>query len=449
MLRSGLWLIASQLLLFSVIPFLSRLYEPVDYADYATFLAFFVVASSVCSLRLTDVIVVEVEGYLADLIFSIIIISLSFSFLLTVVYCLLVDNAGSIGWGYLYIALNAQVIIQMASLLDVRNERYGRASMWLALSSITGALLQLLLSDFQDGLVYGHIGGVVLISIFAGLSIVRMLSYRSLTAVTTTVIRNHSFVKYLTLYSLIGGLRSRLIYFLLAGNPLLGVLTQSERLINAPAMLLSGVVRPVIYSSFSESTIKTSGEVIIGGLVSLLFVIATPLVIFTQDYSANIIGFILGGAWVEYHQIFWLVGVATIGVLLTNWMDRLFDITRKQKVSFYTELVMLIFYSVIIYLTSRYLPPKFSIYSYLMLNMVASIVWLSIVYYVCGFGVQNLMKRVGFILFFSVFAVSSYLTIKSSVSSTVYIISYIFIYMVSVFFTFKFLSVTAWLKSKL
>lgn len=448
MLRGGGWLFFSQLIVFMSIPFLSRLYSPSDYADYSIFFAFFVICSSICSLRLTDAIVVELEKNLNDLIFSIVIIAFSISFIFSLIF---VYFRNDVGWFYIYISLNSQVFIQIASFMDVRRKRYGRASMWLALSSISTAGMQILASNLspQSGLIYGHVLGVSLVAALACFSNFKLFKYRGLIILKYTILRNESFVKYLTLYSLIGGIRSKIIYLLLAGNPLLGVLNQAERLINAPSILLSGAIRPVIYNSFSKKTIKDNGENVIGGIACLLYALSLPLIIFSQDYSREIVYLILGYEWQEYHQLFWFVGIASIGILLTNWMDRIFDITRKQRVSFFVEIFMIVVYAVAIYISHHIFGPLFAVYSLLILNLMSSLVWLSVVYYICDFSFKSYFKRVMFFLVYGVLVLFSYCLLKNTFQPIIYIIGYASIYSFSVYFVFKITSINKWLKKKL
>ena len=449
MVKSAFWLFLSQLFVLFSIPYLSRNYSVEEFSSFAIFSAFFVISSVICNLRLPDAIVIEVDDQLSSLVMSIYFIAIALGVITSLVYSIFSGVFEVFNFLLLLLAIICITQIQMGNFLDVKYGRYGRASMWLALVNILTVMLQIVFSDFINGLVYGQVAALVLVAFLIFILNVKYLKIININILMGSVRKNKTFAIYLTLYSLLGGVKSKFIYFILGGDNYNGVLSQAERISNAPNTLLSGIIRPILYSSFDPEKIKESGESVLGGLFLLLVMLGAPILIILNVYIENVVLFLLGDQWVEYHKIFFYVIVSSAIMLLTNWMDRVFDLLKKQNVILLIELFFLPLYVVSILYFYKYHGAEMAIISYLSLNALVSITWLFCVYRICDFGLKILSYRLLYVFLYSICLYFCVKFLPIILNGIPLYMSYLFMYSITIVIALRTLKLRFWLRKYL
>ena len=338
MLNSSIFLFVSQLSVLFFIPILSRSYTVKEFAAYASFFSFYIIGSSLSNFRLSDAIVKENKDNHPYLISIILFLSANIALFFGITSALYL---GDIFYGgvFIFVSVFAYSVTRIYYFLDVFFARFARASFWLSSINIFTVLFQYFFSFHENGLQLGLMSALLLTVLLQTNVISLNLKLPALSNFNLLVKRNTGYIKYLTLYSLVGGLRSRMVYFFMDGSIMSGVLNQFEKVSNAPNNLISSIIRPVVFSKLNKEDIFGS-EKIIGGLIFLLASFVIPIIIIVYNNSEIIVNFLLGPQWVLYHNYFSLVVAVYMSYMCFNWLDRLFDVMLKQKYLFYMELAL-------------------------------------------------------------------------------------------------------------
>ncbi len=446
MFRSAIWLILSQIIVLSSIPYLARAYSVEEFSYFAIFSAFFVLSSKVCNLRLPDAIVVEKKENLSKLIISIYFVVILFSLFFSLLYAMFDGIFSFNNYIIIFLATVCITQVQIRNFLDIREKKYGRASMWFALVNILTVAFQILLSTTKTGLIYGQLLAILMVSILTFplcYKYCKKFTYLDLIAIVKL---NRKFAIYLTLYSLVAGLKSKFIYFILANGSYNGVLSQAERISNAPNTLISSVIRPVIYSTFNSETIKKEGEKVLGGLMFLIIISSVPLLYALNYYIEDVVLLVLGEQWLEYHEIFFMAAVSAVIMLLTNWMDKIFDLLHRQQVFLIIELCFLPIYIISIYIAYQVYGDQIAVMTYLVLNSILSITWLFVIYYLCGFGIKMLSYRMFLIVLYAVVFVIVVGALPVIFEEVYLITMFAVLYLLSLVVTYRKLALRYWVK---
>lgn len=382
MFKSGMLLAISQLIVLACVPILSRAYDLNQFADFAVFFTFYTIGSALSNFRLSDALVKEEERFKPFLVSLIVLISIVVSILFSVLY------------GFYKGSLNLEVVILFLAIFlysvtrvfyfsDVSRCFYPRASFWLSSINVLTVLMQIVFSSLEGGLCFGLVVALLL-TVLLQIVIVKLDWEIAGWSVYRTILeKNEGYTKYLTFYSLIGGLRNRMIYFFLGQSALGGVLNQFEKVSNAPNTLVSSVVRPVVFSRIKVCEFKNT-EYVVGGLLVVLFSLVSPFLILVSEYSENIVLLVFGEQWLNYHSFFSVICSIYLIYMCVNWMDRIFDIVSRQKVVFKIELAVCLF-GLVGFQTLGY----FELYEYMVyyhLGMVLTIIGGFFVFVYCQFG---------------------------------------------------------------
>ncbi|KGK43294.1 hypothetical protein LH51_01295 [Nitrincola sp. A-D6] len=370
------------------------------------------------------------------------------------IFYYLTFNAGWLSLGLLILSVFFYVNTRVNYFIDVRSKKFARASMWLALFNVFTIIFQILLSVKYNGLILGLFLSLLTVSLIQ-LIVFRksaLIEFDSIFDIKNTIntIKNYkSYTLYLTLYSLVSSLRSKTIYIFLGGSPYAGALSQFEKVANAPNTLVSSVLRPVIFSSIDKKEINRSVEYILGGLLSVLFMLGLPFLMILLKYSEYIVGIVFGEKWIEYDSLFAVCMVSTFVMLLINWMDRVFDILGKQKIVFIFELIFLSIYIAGFVIVSMLEESRNVAYLYLLLNIFFAFSWLLLVYHQAQLGYKNLIRRMSYLVSYLII-MYLYLSVIDGLNSIILIsVIYLFTTVVLAIYISSKMRCWLWIKSRL
>ena len=369
MFKSGVLLALSQLIVLACIPVLSRAYDLNQFSAFAVFFTFYTVGSALSNFRLSDAIVKESDEYKPFLVSLISIISVLMASFISILYFFYRDGIYLDAF-FVFSSVFLYAVTRIFYFSDVSDCYYARASLWLAFINVLTVVMQIVFSDYENGLYLGLLAALLLTALMQVVFVRIKFKFCGWPVYKAILKKNEGYAKYLTFYSLVGGVRNRMVYFFVGHNPLGGVLNQFEKVSNAPNTLISSIIRPVVFSKIDVGEFK-GAEYIVGGLFVILFSFVSPLLILVSGHSENLVLLIFGQQWVDYHNFFVVISSVYMVYMCVNWMDRIFDIISQQKTIFIVELAICLLGAVGFYLLSC-----FSLYEYMVyyhLGMVFSI----------------------------------------------------------------------------
>ena len=268
------------------------------------------------------------------------------------------------------------------------------------LSQITAALLGW---KTAGGLIIGTIIGQFASAVLVGYLIYR--KYGVLIAgsvrgpeVKEAFIRYKNYPLYMTPYTLVGTIRDRLVYFLLAnfgGKAILGFYSLSARLVNLPNSLVSSAIRPVFFQKAASTDFRTL-EAPINSILHFLAIAIVPFWVLFLFHSTTLFAFIFGPAWQDAGLYAAILSVPAIPLLLGNWLDRTFDALGRQRLAFTMELCFSI--ATVIVLTLGMVIFKNVLLAVILQAVVLTIYysfWLYALFRVAGFNSLGLGKLLG------------------------------------------------------
>ena len=360
-LLSGSGMLGSQMISLLSLPFLTRLFEPAAYAQWAIVQAVVLFIGAIASFRYDLAIVVERDDETASALFWLATLSgflVAFftalgltilnvtdiyqenwvtdgrALLLALVWivCAAITPA-SMGWclrSGRFIVMSATQITIAATTLAVQAlgglMGGGNASwIWLLLGSTMGqaAGLAVLSTQFTSKSSrprsIGHVWG----------------------SMTSAGRLHFNFVKFSLPFTVFGAMRDRLPLFVVsawATSRDVGLYSQSWRLSNTPAGLTGAVIRPVLFHASAADGLATL-ESTINKILLLLILTGVPLVAIVIAFPTEILGWLLGERWRDIGPVIAPLLIPAFVFSISNWMDRLLDSTGRQDLNLITEII--------------------------------------------------------------------------------------------------------------
>lgn len=341
MLNTALIFASSQLIVFLSIPFLSRAYSIEEFGVYAQFLVFYALIGNLANLRLADSITKNsakdaASLSMAALLITGIVVPISVSLV-----WLLEANMKEIHVLYLLICCVLFSISRVGYFSALRNEKFSVAASSLAVLNIFTVIMQLILAGYSDGLILGLVSALVLtMLVLVSKGCIEIVSC-SMDDVLHVVDKNKTYVKFLSAYSLVGVIRGRIPYLLLGNSGGAAALLMFERIAAAPSTLLAATLRPVFFRKFDASLSSLETWNLLEGFLVLGILGVVPAMVAVQMYSVEVVSFILGNQWAIYESEFRMTVTAFLILSVINWLDRYFDIIKKQRTIFGLEILVL------------------------------------------------------------------------------------------------------------
>ena len=349
----------AQLVTASSMPVVTRLYSPDAYAGWALMMAIVVIFTSVATFRYELAIVLPDKHEEAINVMAVCLVA---TIGMSLMSCMIVYFGKSwlIGekfnnelsawiWCVPFLILTMG-IYQTFNLWCTRMREFR----WYALlqvilplltiiSQITLALLGFATSS---GLILGSLLGqgiavgflTVLIYKKYGTPIIHAFSVQQMKFVSGKY-RVYPF--YMTPYTLMGTIRDRYIYFLLASFGIkaeVGFYNLSTRLVNIPNSLVGSAIRPVFYQKAASTDLRRL-EKTINDTMKLLAVSMVPFWILFLFNAEFLFSMIFGAPWRKAGLYASVLSVPYFFLFLTNWLDRSFDALGRQRLAFLLELI--------------------------------------------------------------------------------------------------------------
>lgn len=253
--------------------------------------------------------------------------------------------------------------------------------------------LQLLL-----GLLIGQLAGTFIIFTNSTFRTAVLFSkmHGSLTSYCELLKRYKNFPLYTVPYAFVSQSSRRAIFFLLGiycGGGAVGLCILAQKLTYVPVSIVTTALGQAFYREAAFESDRRELAIKALTLASILLAIASPVGVLLVVYSDYMTRLLLGPDWegmIPYFQ--WQVFPA-VTLLITNWLDRLYDVYGKQKLATQLELgfdaialgalwSMLAFgYSAIS-----------SVACYSVISAMYNLFWLFVTFKISGFGTQLLSR---------------------------------------------------------
>ena len=354
--KAGAGTLISQCITFACLPILFRLYEPEHFAPWALALAVISFAGGVATLRYELAVVVERDHFDASALFWL-------SMALAIVF-----------GGIAAAALNAPAL-QVWLFGGAVESGLGAVLMtWLMLIALTQAVLGWSLHCGAFSAVsLGQIGNAIATNVvqLAGgfmapdgrwLILGSMLGQAALLLLTAwgtlrssrppawpracvdrikqLAARHWRFPLLSTPYTFCSIARDRgpiLVLGAFASSTDVGLYSQAWRIINFPVGISSSAVRPVVFHAAAKDGLAAH-ETHVGRILAAMVVLGAPWVAIFGLHAEDLFALVLGESWRGAGPLAALMIVPVFLFALSNWFDRIFDLTGRQEVNLLLEL---------------------------------------------------------------------------------------------------------------
>lgn len=343
--KTSIGIVSSQGINFLFIPILSRLYSPLDYAVFGFYLALVGILSAVATAKLHDAISTTDSDKNVSLLLGL-CTKILFVFSITTavpVVAYIHYQFGILLVGTLCVGSIAFVAISNIALqVLMRERRYGNYSIQIFMTIGLPPLLQAAFVGLEGiGLVVGSFAAHAL-SAALGMWTLRSMHWHfslRFSKRDLVILRRYSSFPLFSLPNLLIMLvRSKLLYFVLpmtAASNYLGLYTQADRLLSAPASLFAIAFRPIATEALGRRTTMVDT---LERFLKLQWYFLTPLLAGVMVFANEILVVLLGRKWEEVGPIFQIMAIPAFLMMTTSWLDRFFDFISAHRRTFFIEI---------------------------------------------------------------------------------------------------------------
>ncbi len=358
-LKAGIGGAGSQVINFLALPVISRLYTPKDYAVWAVIIATSSILGIIACLRYELAIVIPKDDEEASVIFWLCLLLTGVFALVAVLLILFPDiqkviigKETEVSARFVWVVPMLVFLIGFNATLQywaVRKEAFLLSSLGLmgrACGTVATQIgLALLFSGYGIFLVIGSLVGELIYSLMVITGILYMGKQprfiREVFHSIPSVAKKHRlFPFYSAPYVIFGTLRSRASVYILdvfVGAKVVGLYAFAQRILNFPVTLISGALRPVLFQKAASEGIMAIEDRLNLILRSLAF-LSLPFFIFYLYYPEEIFRIVFGNKWTEGGTIGAYLIWPAYTFLFCNWMDRILDVLRRQRLALVLEI---------------------------------------------------------------------------------------------------------------
>ncbi len=202
--------------------------------------------------------------------------------------------------------------------------------------------------------------------------------------------RYRNFPLYKAPYSFIANAASQLVVVILrifSNLSMVGLYSMASRAVYLPVSLIASSMNDVFYEKAATELKRGGLEVFVTRLLRIQVVLAAPLIVLTAFDAKLIFGFVLGPKWIEAGTYAAILAFASFLYFLTSWLDRLFDVRGRQRLSLILEFsgntASLGGLTLMLWLHPDNVVLAVAVYA--TLQVLYSSIWLMFAYHVAGF----------------------------------------------------------------
>lgn len=403
----------AQIIQVASTPIITRIYSPEDYATWAILISLIAIFSATATLRFELAIVLPDTKELASSVFLLALITSCASaiFSIPIVYLagptLVGIKETDIIWQWTWaipILVFVSGLYQACTYWFIREKSFKTLAVlgiWLTfITSSTQVLYGFVFEADSQGLILGTLVGQFCIGLAGAYLISKRDGWMILKRFTIPDLVNSfrvfkTYPKYMTPYTVMGVLRERLTIFFFNsfGTSFeVGKYAFSARIANLPVNLVSNGVRPILYQSASSTPGEETEDLIVK-VLNFIVSFSVPIWILVLFEAETIFAFVFGESWRDAGLYGALLSIPAMILLISNWMDRLFDVNNRQRLAFGMEVVFSLV-SILSFLAGYYIWGN--ILDALVLQVIVLttyyVVWLVVLFKIANFSLFNLYK---------------------------------------------------------
>lgn len=353
LLKTSFGVVISQMMNLLLIPFISRIYGPSEFAEWAIFMSIIAVVGTLSTVRYSDAIVITKSRRILDRLLSICIWSgclVSFFSFLTLYFIRSYINIKPLTVVCIAVCVLVFAIKITSTQLLIRRSMFVRYSIQSILFSVLPGLLQIIF-----GFLLGGSAKVLILSASFGYMFVGVFSflvcyddYSKIKIFDSTILKvarmNIRYPLFSAGFSLCSMIRIKAVYFFLSltgQSFVISRFAQTERIIMAPSSFVGAAIRPIFFKEASITGMASQFSNIMR-LLRIQWISIAPMISFFFLYSENFCTYILGAKWHGTGFYFQCFIIPAFLNMTTNWLDRGYDVLKMQKNNFIIELIFAI-----------------------------------------------------------------------------------------------------------
>lgn len=172
--------------------------------------------------------------------------------------------------------------------------------------------------------------------------VIKRSRWRPVETARLAAIRFKVYPTYFMPYSLSAGLVERVVQVVLASAYSIGALGAfyvARQLVMAPATLLAGSLRQVLFAHSARETDLAYTRRRVRRILDLLVDLVAPALAFCLLWLEPALKIVMGDDWARLSHFAWWILFPASAYLFTGWLDRLWDVTGRQRTAVVLQLV--------------------------------------------------------------------------------------------------------------
>ncbi len=358
MLATGSGSLAAPLIHFAAVLLVTQFYAPEAYGLWAVLMSIVLIPGAVATLRYELAIVLAESEQEAGSLFLLAILLSAATAALTWVTTFLAVNfvqswscaGGLVPW--LWTVAPLVFLAGFTLACDgwcTRQRAFGvRALCLVLLAALVGAVqVGAYLAGFTGvgGLILGTFAGysassLLLLACVWGRSAPEFVRGFRLKGLGPVARKHRNFPLFSVPYTFVGTLRLQgvtLLFGALAGGAAVGLYSLAYRLTNFPVSLFTNCIRPVLFEKAARERVISDVQPFLENLLHVVSSLCLPGLVLFLARAEVLFEVMLPENWLGIAPYARILVVPAVAFVLTNWMDRILDVLRLQRLAFQLE----------------------------------------------------------------------------------------------------------------
>lgn len=406
----------AQVATVAAMPLLTRQYSPDAFAGWALFVSVVALFTTIATLRFELAVMLPSTHEEASTVMTLCALSsvgmaLCSVLLLPLLGGLLVGREFEAlltrWWWSIPLMIIAMGIYQASNSWCTRTQEFA----WYGFSQVVLPLLTVVLQIAAGASGHGDASGLIAGTVIAQVSTAVILwvlirrKYGHLLQlpfnwkqVAAMFVRYRNYPLFMTPYTLAGTTRDRVLFFLLgnlAGAATVGHYSLASRLVNMPNSLVTTAVRPVFFQQAASKGLKST-EQTVARIQQTLALCIIPFWILFVFHARTIFAVVFGESWRDAATYAAILSLPAVMLLLTSWLDRVFDVAGRQRLAFGLEMAFSLL--AVGVLTVSMMVFKKAVLAIVIQSVVLTLYygsWLSVIFHLAGFNRRSLLRLGG------------------------------------------------------
>ena len=296
----------------------------------------------------------------------------------------------------LLIILVGRVVLRAWAL---REKRFGKLAAAEVVQAVvtTGIWLSLAIlgesgvAAMCSGGVLGMLAGAIMLWRVPKARVRKWNARSTMVAGLAGIRRYRVYAMWVVPYSMSAGVAERVVQGVLGNGyslAALGAFFMARQIAAAPAMLVSSVLRQVVFAHGAREVSKKILAARIDALIKILGALVAPVLAFSVIWTEIVAEWVFGERWPELPGFLWWTVMTAGAVVLSNWLDRVLDLYGQQRLGVVVQTAGDVALIAVALLGWKAGLSTVGMVAALAVTMaLGALVWVPVVYQVMGYGV--------------------------------------------------------------